>query len=164
GFQGERRILLRIVGELCPCVLVGALDGRAAGFQDDANAISVDKLAVSQVSQDLRDRPRLRGGALRQFFIRDTFDQPGNLPRSGGQDFHRLFSLEVAEDSLCVLLRRFLHDGSPSFQKVTAWDFTGKDLPAAAERGTAPALAPPCRSRGALSQSEEPRSRSCLFP
>jgi len=65
GFQGERRILLRIVGELCPRVLVCALDGRAACFEDDSNAESVDELAVGQVSQDLRDGPRVRRGALR---------------------------------------------------------------------------------------------------
>jgi hypothetical protein len=115
GFQGEHRIVLRIVGELCPRVLVGALDGRAAGFEDDANAKSVYKLGVGQVSQDLRDRPLVRGGALRQFLPRDTLDQPGNLPRSGGQDFHRLLSLEEAEDPLGVLLRRFMHDRPPSF-------------------------------------------------
>jgi len=83
--EGLVNVSLLILHRGCPFVLVKRLDLRARSAQDRADAIPTDEFRVSQVSDDLTNRPFPRRRTLTQFRRRDAFDQTFKLSWGSGK-------------------------------------------------------------------------------
>src|SRR5438445_1422604 len=103
------RIPILIAEGLRPNILVVGLDGRTVGTENLPNAPATHDLGIRKMRQDLRNRPFPRRGSTPDFFFAETPRQLIQLLSRALLDLERIFPINMAQDSLGVLLCSFLH-------------------------------------------------------
>src|SRR5579864_9846474 len=103
------RISILIAEGLRPNILIVSLNGRTVGTENLPNAPATHDLGIRKMRQDLRNRPFPGRGSAPDLFFAEAPRQLIQLLSRALLDLERIFPINMAQDSLGVLLCSFLH-------------------------------------------------------